>query len=319
MCFSARVQQKLDYLSRRFNAEVDWDHFEELFQRRLRGEDVKVARQLERNFERPGTEVEERTKAAIDEFSAARAAKWETEIFAQRRRLANAQVALTQKSTKRAQEDERIATEKIAGLLAKLSSSRQSDSDENDGRIFPMMYAPVLVRIDGHTIIRPMRYACRLAGKPASYDQRFSGTYNARRDNLSGFWKPVFGRNHAVMVISGFFENVPQHLYEHRDLAPDEKARNFVLQFTPRPYSEMLIACVWDCWIGLDNQPLHSFAAVTDEPPDEIRATGHQRCVISLREANLQEWLAPESIDKARLEEILSDKDCPYYEHVLAA
>ena len=32
-----------------------------------------------------------------------------------------------------------------------------------------------------------MRYQCRLAGKPAFYDVKFPGTYNARRDNLEGF------------------------------------------------------------------------------------------------------------------------------------
>ena len=48
------------------------------------------------------------------------------------------------------------------------------------------------------------------------------------------------------MVVSGFYENVPQHLYEKRELKPDEKAANMVLQFNPRPVTEMLVACLWD-------------------------------------------------------------------------
>ena len=55
-----------------------------------------------------------------------------------------------------------------------------------------MMYAPVLVQEDRRTMIRPMRYTCRLAGKPADYAVRYPGTYNARRDSLSGFWNNVY-------------------------------------------------------------------------------------------------------------------------------
>jgi hypothetical protein len=48
-----------------------------------------------------------------------------------------------------------------------------------------------------------------------------------------------------VMVVGGFFGNVPRHLYEHRKLGPGEAAQNMVLEFDPRPATEMLVACVW--------------------------------------------------------------------------
>jgi hypothetical protein len=63
-----------------------------------------------------------------------------------------------------------------------------------------------------------MRYTCRLAGKPAMHDRRFPGTYNARRDNLEGFWSQVYGTSHAVFWVDSFFENVPTHLFEKRRL-----------------------------------------------------------------------------------------------------
>ena len=56
--------------------------------------------------------------------------------------------------------------------------------------------------------IRPMRYTCRLAGKPALYDRKFPGTYNARRDNLEGFWSQLYG-THCIAWVGSFFENVP--------------------------------------------------------------------------------------------------------------
>jgi len=64
---------------------------------------------------------------------------------------------------------------------------------------------------------------------------------------------------------------------------------------------------------------LYSFAAVTDEPPEEVAAPGHQRCVVALREQNLHEWLAPAGIGRDRLEAILSDRECLVYEHQIAA
>jgi putative SOS response-associated peptidase YedK len=97
-----------------------------------------------------------------------------------------------------------------------------------------MSYAPVLITEEGRTVIKPMRYTCRLAGKPADVEKRFPGIYNARRDSLDDYWRAVT-RRHAVMVISGFYENVPEHLYQHRELAPDEKEKNLVLESTQNP------------------------------------------------------------------------------------
>jgi putative SOS response-associated peptidase YedK len=319
MCFSARVEQDLHKLSREFGAEVAWDSFKDIFQRRAEGQDFKVARDLERNFTNPVSDVQRQSRDYIDEYLAQRSSAWEREVFIQRTRLAAAEESLSKKETKRAREDLRISTKKIQTTLGRLKDLRRSEPQDDDGRIFPMMYAPILIHERDRIVIRPMRYTCRLAGKPANYDQRFPGTYNARRDNLSGFWKSLYGRNHGVMVISGFFENVPKHLYEQRELVPGESPSNLVLQFNPRPAVQMLVACLWDRWTEPNGDSLDSFAAVTDEPPAEIAATGHQRCVISLRSENLSEWLSPKNLTRDQLEGILSDKECPYYEHQIAA
>ena len=57
MCYSARVRQNLSHLSKRYAAEVDWEAFEELYERRAEGEDIKLARDLQRNFQQPSTEI----------------------------------------------------------------------------------------------------------------------------------------------------------------------------------------------------------------------------------------------------------------------
>lgn len=48
MCYSARVRQNLSHLSKRYAAEVDWEAFEDIYMRRTQGEDVKMARDLQR-------------------------------------------------------------------------------------------------------------------------------------------------------------------------------------------------------------------------------------------------------------------------------
>jgi hypothetical protein len=76
-----------------------------------------------------------------------------------------------------------------------------------------------------------MRYRCRLAGKPSFYDTKFPGTYNARRDNLEGFWKDAFGSH--------------QHRNEGRALREGEKEENVILEVRPKPTQDMLLACLW--------------------------------------------------------------------------
>ena len=139
-----------------------------------------------------------------------------------------------------------------------------------------------------------MRYQCRLAGKPAFYDSKFPGTYNARRDNLEGFWKSLFGRSHGVMLVNAFYENVARHNVEGRALRAGEKPQNVVLEFKPRPAQDMLVACLWSRWSAPGEPDLLSFAAITDEPPPEVAAAGHDRCIIPIRPENLRCLAEPE-------------------------
>jgi hypothetical protein len=106
-------------------------------------------------------------------------AKWEKDLFVQKKRLADAERSLQTKETKKARDDVRIATNKIQIHIDRLSDVRRTASEERDTRIFPMTYAPVVANIDGRLQVVPMRYTCRPGGKPANHDVRFPGTYNA--------------------------------------------------------------------------------------------------------------------------------------------
>lgn len=136
-------------------------------------------------------------------------AGWEQEVFKQKKRLADAQRILqSNKPTKKAAEDEHVATKKIENYWERLADLKRTTSNANDGRIFQMMFAPVIVNNDGQRVIRPMRYICRFAGKPSFYDRKFLGTYNARRDNLEGSWSSLYGAHHAVMWVENPFQSI---------------------------------------------------------------------------------------------------------------
>jgi len=81
----------------------------------------------------------------------------------------------------------------------------------------------------------------------------------------------------------------------------------------------MLVACLWSRW-SLNGEPdLLSFAAITDEPPPEVAAAGHDRCIIPIKPENVDAWLSPQASDLATLHAILDDRQRPYFEHRLAA
>ena len=83
------------------------------------------------------------------------------------------------KPTKGAAEDQRIATDKIGRIKGWLDDLTRTAPMDRDSRIYPGWYAPVMVMEAGRLVVKPMRYQCRPAGKPAFYDVKFPGTYNA--------------------------------------------------------------------------------------------------------------------------------------------
>lgn len=144
-------------------------------------------------------------------------------------------------------------------------------------------------------------------------------SFRARRDNLEKFWRRQFGYTHGVVLLNAFYENVNRHKTEGRELRPGEGVENVVLEFRPRPTQDMLVACLWSRWTAPGQPDLLSFAAITDEPPDEVAAAGHDRCIIPIRPDNVDAWLNPDPKNLKELYAILDDRERPYYEHLLAA
>jgi len=315
MCYSAQVSQLARKLNRQMGLKLDYVESERLFFRRLEDPSITISRGFESNFDDPQNDQEKRIKGAIDEHRSHQATKWEQDLFAQKTRLSNAERSLKEKETKKSREDVRIAGNKIETLTRKLSDLRRIEPAARDNRIFPMIYGGVIIKQGGETLLTPMRYFCRPAGKPAFYDRKFPGLYNARRDNLEKFWAEQFGTHHAIMVVDSFFENVSLHTMQHRELAPGEQEQNVVLQFTPKPVQSMLIACLYSHWTDPKEPDLRGFAAITDEPPPDVSEAGHDRCIINLLPQHVEAWLTPEGRSGAELQAILSDRAVSLYQH----
>jgi putative SOS response-associated peptidase YedK len=103
---------------------------------------------------------------------------------------------------------------------------------------------------------------------------------------------------------------------DHRELGSGETARNVVLQFTPNPPQTMLIACLWSHWTDTQEPDVRGFAAITDEPPPDVAAAGHDRCIINLKPENVEAWLTPKGRSVAELQSILSDPAVSVYDHI---
>jgi putative SOS response-associated peptidase YedK len=315
MCYSAQVIQVVRKLHRDLGIRLDADEAFKLFARRLDDPGVVISRGFESNFEDPANDEERRIKALIDEHRSRAATRCEQELFVQKTRLVNAERALKAKETKRAREDVRIASAKIETLTAKLQDLRRSEPRSRDNRIFPMVYAGVIIDDGGRKLLTLMRYFCRPAGRPSFYDRKFPGLYNARRDNLEKFWSGQFGHHHALMVVESFYENVKRHVMEHRELAAGETEQNVVLQFTPQPPQSLYIACLWSHWTDPSEPDVRGFAAITDEPPADVAAAGHDRCIVNLQPHHLDAWLTPEGRSVDELKAMLSDRAVPVYQH----
>ena len=310
MCYSAQVFAGFRKFQRQTGSKMDLKEYVRLFWRDLGkdpyGKRPKAPRAMEIDLLQNGpAEVAD----LIRQWDAAEMDDLSQELFRQKKRVADAERKLRDKVTKKAQDDVRIGTGKMARIQSRMDALKRSEPTADDSRIFPGYFVPVMVMEGGERVVKPMRYQCRPAGKPAFHDAKFPGTYNARRDNLGGFWKDLFGHRHAIMVADVFYESV------------EMDGANKVLAFTPRDAEPMLIACLWSRWTDpAGKEPdLLSFAAITDEPEAEVAAAGHDRTIINIKPEHVDAWLNPDAGDLAALQAIFDDKRHPYYEHREAA
>src|SRR3982751_1028589 len=129
MCYSAQIQAAYMKYLRETGAEMDVDQFVEIFGARVSDASIRIPRAVERWFDEPRSEAERRIKTSIDEYRAAEITKLERELFAQKKRLADAERSLAAKPTKAATESQRIASNKIEQALTRLDRLKATKPD----------------------------------------------------------------------------------------------------------------------------------------------------------------------------------------------
>jgi len=312
MCYSAQCWQAYKDYVREFGAIVDIHEFAKMYGYRKLTRKTKIPKGMDRQFLDPKSDLETQIKGLIEEWNAEQVSELEQELFKQVKRRNDAERTLQTKTTKKAQEDLRISTSKIDQIKGKIADVKRTEPKPvKDNRIFPMVYAPILISENGQLVVRPMRYLLRPPGAPPSFDfdKNRNGTYNARRDNLTKFWKKQFGYTHGLLVVETFYENVER-----------PNGDNEVLQFTPRTGEPMLVPVLWAHWKGRPGEnDLYSFAAITDEPEPEVRAAGHDRTIINIKPEHVDAWLNPDPNNLDAMFAIFDDKRHPYYELVREA
>jgi hypothetical protein len=176
MCYSAQIEADYKRYVRMFGAHMDIREFARLYWERAEGRlKAKIPKAMDDSFASPRSEEEREIRRLIDQYNASQVKALEEELFKQRARLVAAERTLQSKPTKAAAESKRIATDKIGATLRRLDDIKRTNSEPQDSRIFPGHYAPVLVVEDGQRVVKPMRYQCRIAGKPANYDVKYPG------------------------------------------------------------------------------------------------------------------------------------------------
>lgn len=321
MCFSARVKQRLKELSRRYEASIDLAAFERVFKDRNKGSKAKIPKALEDSFlSNPMSPLEESIAKEIIEWREKYIRETEKTLFEQIKRLHTATKSFTTKATKKSENEVRISTNKIENLKSKLSKYQSSVSSNDDSQIYPNIYAPLIVMENGKRMIKPFRYLLRPKGQKESFDRKFSGCYNARRDNLNEvfWWKTVFGKNHGILIIDRFSENVKKHNFEHRDLKKGESEENMIITFEPEDHQEMIVPCIYD-QNDEGDFTLHSFALITDEPNSEVAAAGHDRTPIVMKEKYIDLWLSAKCEHLKDYDQIFTDKQPTHFQHQIAA
>lgn len=315
MCYSAEVWADYDTYVRHFGADIDIAAFVQIYLRRAEGVKWKIPKGMDLSFKDPQTPEEKQIHDLIRSYNAEVIAASEQEMFKQSKRVADAERKLAVKETKAALTDVRVGTNKVKQMKRWIADAiRSTVNPEKDNRIWPDWYAPVLIVENGRKIVRPMRYHCRPAGHDPSVDRttngKVSGTYNARRDNLTRFWRRQFGHTHGLMLAEQFYEMVE---------GPDGTSHE--VQFNPSTGETMYIACLWSHWVdptGVEPD-LYSFAAITDEPEPEVAAAGHDRTIINIKPEFADAWLTPDPNNLEAMFAIFDDRRHPYYEHRLAA
>lgn len=210
--------------------------------------------------------------------------------------------------------------EKALGLAPGTGLGSFELPKDTDQRILPNYFADVITKENNERVLSSMRF--RIRRNDINYE--IKGIYNARIDSLDVLetWRPLFMHRHGLVPFTDFYEWVNDPEDEKKikeagiqvdlfgDEAKEKKVKKKLIMFSPEDREIMWAPCVWSEWKSRDERlSFKSFAIITDDPPEEVRLMGHDRCPIFLKKDNIEEWLSPQSTNKNSILEILKQKE----------
>lgn len=115
-------------------------------------------------------------------------------------------------------------------------------------------------------------------------------------------------RRHGLFPFTRFYEWV------------ERSGKPTLISFAPESHEIMWAPCLWDTWTSADDSiSFSSFAILTDDPPPEIQEKGHDRCPIFLSENMIDNWLAPETMNKNSIMALLKNIERTHFTYAWAA
>lgn len=311
MCYSAQERQAYKDYCNRFGAKMSIHDFVRLLRQR----------EMSHEFDFKLNIPDEMVSGLIDHLGKSAAAK-EIELMQRRWKVAEgrrlegalqdtiaelqqAEAKFNTKATKTNQKAFETKTRKAA--KAKAALEHAGNVNRGDYRIYPYYFAPLIVEEDGQRVIVPARY--RILPRSGVEVPNSYNVFNSRRDSLTTArnWVPLFGKQHAIFPFENFFEWV------------ERDAKAVEIKFHPEGHDFMHAAALYEVYTHPELGPIRSFSMVTDEPPPEVAAAGHDRCPVFLQHNRIDRWLKPQGQSLQELDELLDHKEQTYYSHALAA
>lgn len=302
MCYSSLVNRELKKTAARHRAKINIDAFVDLYAMRVKNPALKIPLGMDDGAIDLGGMAGKSIAKHIRDFRTgedARVAQALSDLHAE---IAELEAKLAVKITKTAQDKLDAKLRKREKLIKPVADLSNSDTY----RIYPFYFAPVVVNDGAGRELIPMRF--RVLPRYGIEIPANKNVFNARRDSLQikRTWIPLFGKQHAVFPFHKFYEWV------------EPNGRKVELSFSPDGYDDMWAVSLYEeC--KTEHGIIRSFAMITDMPPSEISAAGHDRVPVFLDEKLIDAWLLPAGKTLVELDAMLDNKQPTYYSHTLAA
>ena len=146
MCYSAQIRADYRKYVRMFGADMSLREFARLYWGIAEGSTQGATpKAMDAVFADSLSEGHDTIAPYIEKIKATQEQALQQELFEQRKRFADAERALREKTTKAATESRRIADKKIRAALRRLEDINRTELTDADSRIYPGWYAPVMI------------------------------------------------------------------------------------------------------------------------------------------------------------------------------